>query len=135
MSVTGSCNCGGVKYAIEGEMRSVTACHCTQCQKQTGLYYAATNVLDADLTVEDSGTLKWYLASDTAKRGFCGECGSALFWKRNGSDTTSILAGSLDGDAGIKLERHIFVADKGAFYEIEDGLPQFSQSDGQTLVR
>lgn len=129
MSVTGSCNCGGVKYSVDGPLRPVSACHCGQCRKQSGHFYAATNAADADMTIEDSGTLKWYAASDIAKRGFCGECGSALFWKPNDGDYTSILAGTLDGDPGIKIDRHIFVADKGAYYDITDDLPQFEQSD------
>ena len=129
-AITGGCNCGGVTYTVAGPMREVVACHCSQCRKQTGHFYAATNAADADLTVKDSGTLKWYAASDIAKRGFCGECGSALFWKPNGGDYTSILAGTLDGDAGgLKLDRHIFVADKGAYYELNDGLPAFEQGD------
>ena len=127
---TGSCNCGGVKYTVTGPLREVIACHCGQCRKQSGHFYAATNVADNDLHIEDSGSLKWYAASEDAHRGFCGECGSALFWKRVDSDTTSVLAGTMDGDAGgIKLDRHIFVEDKGDYYEIDDGLPQFSQSD------
>ena len=125
----GSCNCGGVSYRISGPLRDVIACHCGQCRKQSGHYYAATNVADADLTVEDKGSLKWYAASDFAKRGFCGTCGSALFWKRDGDDHTSVLAGTLDDDGGIKLTRHIFCDDKGAYYEIDDGLPTFGQSD------
>ena len=126
--VTGSCNCGGVKYSVTGPLREVIACHCSQCRKQTGHYFAATMAANSDLTIEDSGTLKWYAASDEAKRGFCSECGSGLFWRRNDTDTTSILAGTLDGDAGgIKMERHIFVADKGAYYDIDDGLPQDEQ--------
>lgn len=108
-------------------MREVFACHCSQCRKQSGHFYAATNAADADLTIEDSGTLKWYAASDIAKRGFCGTCGSALFWKPDGADYTSILAGSLDGDVDIKLTRHIFCADKGTYYELNDGLPTFPQ--------
>ncbi|MEL7273148.1 MAG: GFA family protein [Pseudomonadota bacterium] len=128
--VTGGCNCGGVQFSITGPLRSVVACHCGQCRKQTGLYYAATDVADDQLTFESDSTLKWYAASDEAKRGFCGACGSALFWKANGSEKTSILVGSLDGDAGgIKLERHIFTADKGAFYELNDGLPCYAQGD------
>ena len=47
-----------------------------------------------------------------------------------GISNESVLAGTMDGDAGgIKLDRHIFVEDKGDYYEIGDGLPQFSQSD------
>ena len=122
---TGSCNCGGVSYTITGPMREVIACHCSQCRKQSGHFYAATSVADTDLSINDKGSLKWYTASDDAGRGFCSTCGSALFWKLNGSENTSILAGTLDGDAGgILLDRHIFVADKGDYYEIKDGLPQ-----------
>ncbi|MEP1207459.1 MAG: GFA family protein [Rhizobiaceae bacterium] len=123
--VAGSCNCGGVKFTVTGHLREVIACHCSQCRKQSGHFYAATSAANGDLQIEQSGSLKWYAASDDAKRGFCSDCGSALFWQRNGGENTSILAGSLEGDAGgIKLDRHIHVADKGAYYEIEDGLPQ-----------
>ena len=129
MIYKGSCNCGGVSYTVEGPMREVIACHCTQCRKQSGHYFAATNAADAHLTVHDNGSLKWYAASSIAKRGFCGDCGSALFWKPNGGDYTSILAGTLDGEHDLKLDRHIFCEDKGSYYELDDGLPVFAQGD------
>ena len=124
----GSCNCGGVSYIVKGSLRPTVACHCSQCRKQTGLYYAATSAVDSELTVSENGCLKWYAASETALRGFCAECGSALFWKEHGSNNTSILTGTLDGEAPA-IDRHIFCQDKGDFYEISDGLPQFPQSD------
>ena len=77
----GSCNCGSVRWEAEGELRGIIACHCGQCRKQTGSYYAATNVPDEKLTLISEATLKWYQSSDDAKRGFCSECGSAMFWK------------------------------------------------------
>ena len=128
-NANGSCLCGAVTYQVKGSLRPVVACHCGQCRKQTGLYYAATDASDEDLTVNDGGTLSWYEASDEAKRGFCNKCGSALFWKANGSEKTSILVGSLDEKPEITIDRHIFCADKGDFYEITDGLPQFAKSD------
>ena len=39
-------------------------------------------------------------------------------------DWTSVALGAIDGPTGLALERHIFVADKGEYYEIGDGLPQ-----------
>ena len=130
MTVSGRCECGSVRFEADDVRDTVNFCHCGQCRKQTGLYYAATDTLDANININDSGSLKWYAASDIAKRGFCSECGSALFWKANGTDKTSILAGSLDGDtSGIKLERHIFTSDKGGFYDINDGLKQYDQGD------
>jgi hypothetical protein len=76
----------------------------------------------ADLSI--SGTVKWYAASATARRGFCPTCGAFLFWKAEAEDTISFALGALDGPTGITLEKHIFVADKGDYYDIADGLPQ-----------
>ena len=71
--------------------------------------------------------LVWYRSSDSAERGFCGACGSNLFWKQDGSDTISITAGTLDLPTNIAMERHIFVADKSDYYSIDDDLPQQAQ--------
>ncbi len=120
----GSCLCGAIRYRTTGPLREVIACHCTQCRKQSGHYYAATDVTDDNLDIEGADNLTWYRASDFAGRGFCRTCGSALFWKRDGSDYTSILAGSFDGETGLSLEKHIFCATKGDYYEICDGKPQ-----------
>ena len=126
---SGSCLCGNVKYTINGPLREVVACHCQQCRKQSGHFFAATDCADEDLTIHDGGNLQWYAASSEAKRGFCGKCGSILFWRRNDASQTSILAGSLDNEGDIKLTKHIFCSDKGDYYEINDGLPQFEQGD------
>ena len=60
---------------------------------------------------------------------FCRTCGAALFWKRDGTDYISVLAGSFDQPSGLKGASHIFVADKGDYYEIEGGAPQFPGDD------
>lgn len=125
---TGGCLCGSVRFKVRGNLRDVVACHCGQCRKQSGLYYAATNAPDEALEITDSGTLTWFSSSDTARRGFCGKCGSALFWKDDSQDSTSIMAGSLDQPTGLRMACHIYVADRGDFYEIGDGLPQYARS-------
>lgn len=89
-------------------LRNVVACHCEQCRKQTGTYMSATAAQDADLVITESRGLRWYDSSDTARRGFCCECGTPLFWKGKGRDYTAISAGSLDGPTGLTLEGHIF---------------------------
>lgn len=119
----GSCNCGGVTWEAKGEMRPILACHCSQCRKQSGLYFAATAADDVNLTIHGS-SLKWYHATSEAGRGFCGECGSSLFWKHEKDDFTSILAGSIDGPSGLEIAKHIYVDDKPDWYEITDGKPQ-----------
>jgi hypothetical protein len=130
----GGCLCGAVRYTVAGPLRGVVYCHCSQCRRQTGHYYAATNVADDRLEVEGAENLTWYAASDFAKRGFCRHCGSVLFWKHNELDQTSIMAGGFDSPSGLAGEAHIFVADKGDYYEIADGLPRFEQSTGTIRV-
>ena len=68
--------------------------------------------------------MTWYQSSPVAKRGFCKHCGSAMFWKHEGEDFTSILAGTIDGESGLEIAEHIFVSDKGDFYKITDGIKQ-----------
>ena len=120
----GSCLCGKVRLEVRGPMREMVACHCSQCRKQTGSYYMATNAPDDALTVHGGEHLTWYHASPEARRGFCRHCGSALFWKHEEDPFTSIMAGCFDNPTGLKLTKHIFVDDKGDYYEITDGLPQ-----------
>lgn len=120
----GGCLCESVRYQIKGPLRPVVACHCRQCQKSSGFHVAATNAQQKDLFMLNDVSLKWFTSSDIAKRGFCSQCGSNLFWRQNGSDTISIFAGTLDQPTGLKLVEHIYVADKGDFYSIDDNLPK-----------
>ena len=118
---TGSCLCGAVSYEVEGALREVIACHCTQCRKQTGHYMAATAAkLDKFRIVKDEG-LRWYRSSDMAERGFCQICGSTLFWQGKGRDYVAIAAGSVDGETGQRIAFHIFCANKGDYSDIADG--------------
>lgn len=125
---SGGCLCGKVSYRTRGPLRGVVYCHCTQCRRQTGHYLAATDVDDQHIEIQGSAHMGWYAASDFAKRGFCRECGSILFWKRNGSERISVTAGSFHEPTGLKSQCHIFVADKGDYYDLDDALPKFGKS-------
>jgi hypothetical protein len=120
----GSCLCGAVSFEIDGDLEPASACHCTQCRKQTGHYLASTEVARAALIVHGEGKLAWYCSSARARRGFCSVCGSFLLWDPAGGDTTWIAMGAFDGPTGTRLDRHIYVAGKGDYYDIADGLPQ-----------
>jgi len=124
----GSCLCGAVRFTAKRLLRGVLYCHCLQCRKQSGHFYAAAKAADVDLVIEGGEEITWYAASPEAKRGFCRACGSALFWKHNNLDETSILAGAFDKPTGLSAVGHIFVADKGDYYLIDDGLPQHQRS-------
>ncbi len=137
MTATGGCLCGGVRYAVSGELRAVHACHCSQCRRWSGNFVATADCRSADLHFAAADTLVWFASSQTAERGFCRRCGSALFWRRAAPATewTSIAAGSIDPPTGLRTARHIFVADKSDFYDIADGLPQHAgRADAATAA-
>lgn len=129
---TGGCLCGAVRYEIAGPLRPVVFCHCTQCRRNTGHFMAATAARHHDFRLLAADELCWYASSDAARRGFCGRCGSTLFWQANGRDYISITAGSLDGLTGLTSACHIHIADKGDYYSIADGVPQ--HADGTFSV-
>ena len=125
---TGSCLCGAVSFRTSGPLRGVVYCHCSQCRKQSGHFFAATNVADDDIVVSGVDKVKWYAASAKARRGFCCNCGSLLFWKHSELDYVSVMAGAFNAPSGLKGDCHIFVEDKGDYYAIDDALPQFPRS-------
>ncbi len=127
MDFCGGCLCGAVRYRAGGPLRPVLACHCAQCRRQSGHFAAMTSVALDHFWLERDSALSWYRASATAERGFCRLCGSNLFWKPAAEARISITAGTLDGPTGLQIEEHIFCADKGDYYEIDDGKPQKAQ--------
>ncbi len=120
----GSCLCGAVSFEVSTDLARADACHCSQCRKQTGHYFASTNVPREALTVRGEDKIAWYRSSEKVRRGFCSVCGSVLFWDPLERDWTSIAMGAIETPTGTRLEMHIHVADKGDYYEIADGLPQ-----------
>ncbi|MBS0397820.1 MAG: GFA family protein [Proteobacteria bacterium] len=123
----GGCLCGGVRYRLKGPLRDVIACHCSQCRRTSGHFVAATSIAADRLELLSDATLRWYESSATARRGFCSRCGGNLFWRRKEGPEISIMAGTLDPPTHLRIARHIFVADKSDYYQLEDSVPR---SDG-----
>ena len=123
----GSCLCGAVRFEVAGELPGPDACHCSQCRKQTGHYFASTNVPRGALTIHGEDKIAWYRSSEKVRRGFCSVCGSVLFWDPLERGWTSVAMGGFETPTGTRLEMHIHVADKGDYYDIADGLPQNPQ--------
>ena len=123
----GGCLCGAVRFEAVAPLRAFIACHCGQCRKQSGHYTAMTSVPLERFSLTRQDGLGWHRASEAAERGFCRQCGSLLFWKPLDEARISISGGAFDGPTGVAIEKHIFCADKGDYYEIEAGAEQFAQ--------
>jgi hypothetical protein len=122
----GSCLCGAITFEVAGELPAPSACHCSRCRKHTGHYEAGTDVLRTAVTIAGGDKVTWYQSSDKARRGFCSVCGSSLFFDPPAHiDWIGINMGAFDTPTNSRLALHIFVADKGDYYDIADGLPQY----------
>lgn len=118
----GHCLCHAITFEVLAPPQGASMCHCGQCRRQSGGIWSSAFVDDSALTV--SGPVRWFQSSPKAKRGFCPDCGSFLFWKALDEDTTSFALGALENPTGLMIEKHIFVRDKGDYYEISDGVEQ-----------
>lgn len=129
---TGRCLCGAVRFEVYGPLRDVIVCHCDECRRWSGYLGAFSSAYEQDLVLRADTSLSWTDSprSDArARRGFCAECGSSLFWQPVGSDQVRIAAGALDRPTGLRIAGHGYVHDAGDWDELPvDGLPHGEQA-------
>ena len=75
------------------------------------------------LNLVESRGLRWYASSAKARRGFCGECGSTLFWDAPSRDYVSITPGTLDAPTRLTTVLQIYVDSAGDYYRIDESIP------------
>lgn len=124
---TGRCLCGAVRYEVRGPLRDILVCHCVECRRWSGHLGAFSATREEDLVLHDSGAIRWIDSPESdrrARRGFCGECGSSLFWRAAAGDRIHIAAGTLDRPTGLRVAGHVGVGDATDWDEPRDGLPR-----------
>ena len=120
---TGGCQCGAVRYSARGELGYPHVCHCRMCQKAAGNYFlplAAAKRQDFELT---RGEPKWFRSSDLVRRGFCGECGTPLFYDIPEADFINIALGSLDDPDAVRPVMQSSTGRRMSWFHALDGLP------------
>jgi hypothetical protein len=134
---TGRCLCGAVSFEVHGPLRDVMLCHCEECRRWTGYLGGFTSTLVEHLTIGDERSLRWIESprSDRhARRGFCAECGSSLFWAPAGGERVNIAVGTLDRPTGLRLAGHWYPHHAGDYDELpDDGLPRGDEIDRERI--
>ena len=79
----GSCFCGAVEFSATLPSKWCAHCHCSMCRKTHGAGYVTWVGFETDQVTITSGEniLTWFDSSKGAQRGFCGKCGSSLFFR------------------------------------------------------
>jgi hypothetical protein len=130
----GHCLCGRVRVEVDGTGTPPTVCHCGMCRRWHGALGAYTSAPLGTWRVQGSEHVRWFGSSPNAERGFCDVCGSKLFWRRKGSASLDPALGLFDRPTGLSLGAHIWVAHKGGYYRIGDGVPCYAESMGEVAI-
>ncbi|TBU88305.1 GFA family protein [Phytopseudomonas dryadis] len=111
----GRCLCGAVGISISTAQLTVSACHCATCRKWGG---GPLMVVESETPPRISGEqqVRVHASSDWAERGFCGQCGSHLFYRLKAGGFHAIPVGLLDGDEAWRFELQVFIDAKPAYY-------------------
>jgi hypothetical protein len=131
---TGRCLCGDVGFRAELPSKWVAHCHCTMCQRSSGSAFVTWVGLDeSTCRVHDPrGRLRWYRSSDQGERGFCGECGSTLFFRsaRWAGELHATLA-NFTGPVDRAPQAHVFWDTHVDWVRLDagDGLPRQAAVD------
>ena len=128
--LSGSCECGAVRYRVADAFRYAMNCHCSRCRAATGAAFkplagrAGAACLTAGRTT-CSSTVRDDL-NDTR----CAACGSLLYSVVRDGAYVHVALGSLVDAPSIRPTHHIFVGPKRPGSEITDDLPQFDEHAG-----
>jgi hypothetical protein len=123
----GRCLCGGIRYAVHGELGDVINCHCERCRQFTGHHMAATSVRLQDLYIEDADSLlRWFFPVPEAGYAFCSRCGSSLFWQSKAEPASrSICAGTLHTPTGLRTTQAWWTSQASDYHNRPD-LPELA---------
>jgi hypothetical protein len=127
--IAGGCQCGNIRYRLEGGPFEVVACHCIDCQRQSGSAFGMSLALKPDQFVLISGKLKNFIVTTDGGRtktcAFCPACGTRIHHRSTRG--LSVKAGTLDDTSGLKPTAHYWTKRKQPWVVIPDGVRQVKE--------
>lgn len=112
---TGHCLCGAVRFTATLAKPEVGACHCAMCRRWASAPFMAIECTHVRFADEDQITR--FRSSDWAERGFCRQCGSALFYHIIDADGYAMAAGLFDDQTGLGFTHQVFIDKKPDHYD------------------
>ncbi|MEM8694592.1 MAG: GFA family protein [Pseudomonadota bacterium] len=125
MSIEGGCLCGAVRYTVNAEaMPNCYACHCTDCQTQSGSalglqmpLFAPMLTVEGELREGERETLDGIAVSYWA----CAQCGNRIYAENSARAGIVVLrAGTLDDSNTLVPRAHLWVKSKQPWVDIPD---------------
>lgn len=132
MKLTGGCQCGAVRYSVEGEPQHVALCHCNDCRKSAGAPMVSWAAFAEDEFTLEQGELTTYNSSGSAMRSFCPKCGTGIAYRNEEflPGIVDIQSATLDDPDALPAGAHIQVAERIGWMEAAHELPEFQRYPG-----
>ncbi len=125
----GGCQCGRIRYRIDGDVESSMLCHCRTCRKVSGapvLGWISTPLQGYRVV---QGEPVEFSTSPSVRRTFCRDCGTPLTYSNAGEpDSIDITTCTLDEAAAFPPTHHSWLSHDLPWVKFGDGLPQFQKS-------
>ena len=122
-ALEGGCQCGAIRYRINGAPLTLYACHCTECQKQSASAFGLSLwVKRSDFEILSGEPKTWSRLADSGNTtvcAFCPDCGSRLYHApADEPETFSLKGGSLDDIGNFAPVGHIWTRSKQPWVDL-----------------
>ena len=133
----GGCQCGGLRYALSKPALATIACHCSDCQRQSGSAFGMTLVIPRDGFRWLTGRPRIYHThgdSGAAKEcAFCPEFGNRIYNViASLPKSLNLKPGTLDDTSDFTPARHIWLSSRQPWTPLLEGASCFQKNPGAT---
>lgn len=132
LPLAGACQCRGIRYQCTAAPRSIYACHCTECQRQSGSAFGTSMLVARETFAFTQGApATWVRTTESGRKVeclFCPDCGTRLAHLPQHSPGMAIVRpGALDDTSWIRLAGHIWTRSKQPWFEVPAGSITYEQ--------
>ena len=118
--VSGGCQCGALRFSVEGGLGRASICHCRMCQKAFGAFFGP--LVSAPGLKWTRGAPKYFQSSNRVRRGFCADCGTPLTFEPD-DGPAEVAIGAFDDPSGLRPVIQHDVANRLAWLDQLNDLP------------
>lgn len=133
MSRSGGCQCGRVRFRVDGELGRSSICHCRMCQKAFGGFFGPYVSAKREQVTWTRGEPKLFASSNLVSRGFCPGCGTQLTFE--GAGFYDLATGAFDDPTDLAPTIQIGLESKLPYVDGLASLPtQSPEARAKTLA-
>lgn len=110
---TGGCVCGAVRFTAKNVPDKAAICHCQTCRRWLGSALIGVGIKREDLAWTGTEHIRERQTSHWAKRAWCNECGTGLYFEMTmeseWSGNQEVPIGIFDDPNGFTLASEIYI--------------------------